>query len=300
MFVVCFGDGLGNQMFQYAFYCSLKKNYPHNDIKADIFNVYGGMIHNGFELKRIFNITMNECSKKEAFLLSDYWPRHSLKYKPLNLFAKIRRYLWGSKESHISQDDPTEYYKEVYCLSTLHSYIFVGNWVNEQYFKGVSEQIKASFVFPQIDSSDQLNYEYMQNILSSNAVSVHVRLGDYISSMMINLTVEYYEAARQIIEDKVENPQYFIFSDNPESLTKIKKVFPNGILVTGNKGNKSYIDMQLMSMCKHNIIANSTFSFWGAYLNQNDGKIVVAPSKAANHMKNGFTCSEWNVVDIYA
>ena len=298
MFVVCFGDGLGNQMFQYAFYCSIKDNYPANTVKMDIFNIYGGHIHNGFELSKVFNIKIDECEKSEAIRLSDYWPQYENKYRFYNFLAKIRSYLFGIKESHISQDDPTEYYNEVYNLSSLKSYIFVGNWANELYLNRVENIIREKFVFPLITNEDKQNYEYLKKINESNAVAVHVRKGDYLVSEMINLTMDYYRLAKEAIEEKVNNPKYFIFSDSAEDLNEIEDLFTDSIVVTGNKGSNSYIDMQLMSMCKHNIIANSTFSFWGAYLNSNKDKVVIAPSKAAKQMRHPFACKEWKIINI--
>ena len=115
--------------------------------------------------------------------------------------------------------------------------------------------------------------KYVYEIENSNSVSVHIRKGDYINSKMINLTIDYYKIAKSIIESKINNPKYLIFTDDKEAISDYLKIFGNSlVIVEGNQGNKNYRDMQLMSMCKHNIIANSTFSFWGAYLNKNSKK----------------------------
>lgn len=294
MFVVCFGDGLGNQMFQYAFYKALKYNYPNNDVKMDIFHIYGGLIHNGFELDRIFGIKKNECTHRTALILSDYCPRQNRKYRLMNRLYGFRRYLVGEKKSFISQEDPTCYYDEVFHLSELKSYLFKGNWVNEKYFAKYKEEIIKDFTFPKID--DEKNKYYEKCIKNSNSVSVHIRKGDYINSGMLNLSVEYYINAKKIVEQKITNPTYFIFTDDKMAIKEYLDIFEEYTIVEGNVKEESYRDMQLMSMCKHNIIANSTFSFWGAYLNTNSDKIVIAPNKAKRDFRCPFACESWNIV----
>lgn len=295
MFVVCFGDGLGNQMFQYAFYKSIQKAYPESVVKMDIFRIYGGQIHNGFELDRIFGIKKDECSRNTAYILSDYLPNDTVYNKIANKFFSVRRYLYGKKDSFITQDDPTCYYPDVYRLSTNYSYMFKGNWVNEKYFCNIREELFEDFKFPVLDSD---NLKYLKEIEDTNSVSVHLRLGDYINSGMINLTENYYVEAKKIISQKVENPSFFIFSDDKEFAKRYSKLFNNATIITTNTGKDSYKDMHLMSLCKHNIIANSTFSFWGAYLNRNKNKVVVSPNKAKADFKNPFSCEGWVKIDI--
>lgn len=296
MLVVCMGDGLGNQMFQYAFYKALEKNYPDNKIMMDIFRIYGGNIHNGFELEKVFGIKVNECSKRVAFQLSDYYPLYKKRYWFINKIHGIRRYLVGKKKSFIIQDDPTAFYDEVFKLSKLNSYMFKGNWVNENYFKNIEEILRKDFTFPEF--KDQRNIQYSRDMLNTTSVSVHIRKGDYLSTDMINLDIKYYIDAKNIIENNIENPKYYIFTDDKNAISEYLKIFPNYVLVEGNSKENSYCDMQLMTCCKHNIIANSTFSFWGAYLNSNKDKIVIAPSKAKKDFRHPFACENWQIVNI--
>ena len=95
------------------------------------------------------------------------------------------------------------------------------------------------------------------------------------------------------MEEHVPNPVYFVFSDEENIVDTILPEAGNYSWIKGNTGEKSYIDMWLMSECKHNIIANSTFSFWGAYLNKNKEKIVVAPKCGFANNRNSFSCQEW-------
>lgn len=294
MLIVCFGDGLGNQMFQYAFYRALKKEYVNNDVYMDIFRIYGGYIHNGFELDKIFNIEINEVQLEKALRLADFWPQSKLLYRLMNKIHGVRRYVFGPKSSHIKQDDPTAFYPEVFNLSLLKSYIFCGNWVNEQYFLNCQEEIILDFTFPPI--IDERNLKYASAMTESNSVSVHIRKGDYINSAMLNLRTDYYLMAKRILKEKVSNPHYFIFADDKNAISEYLKLFDEYTIVEGNCGEQSFRDMQLMSLCKHNIIANSTFSFWGAYLNRNENKVVIAPNKAKYDFRNPFACGDWIVI----
>lgn len=294
MFIVCFGDGLGNQMFQYAFYLALKKCYPENNVYMDIFRIYGKYIHNGFELERIFGIHPNEVKLNEALKLSEKWPDTKWKYRVGGMIQKIRKVIVGPKESYIEQDDPTGYYSSVFELNDIKSYIFNGNWVNERYFCNIRSEILEAFTFPEL--LDEKNRNIREMMQKSESVSVHIRKGDYINSKMLNLDLNYYILAKQKIEKKIKNPRYFLFTDEKDKIEEYKKIFENAIVVEGNSGNNSFKDMQLMSYCKHNIIANSTFSFWGAYLNDNPKKIVVAPDKAKYDFRHPFACSDWCII----
>ncbi len=296
MFVVCFGDGLGNQMFQYAFYLAMKNAYPENDVKMDIFNVYGKKIHNGFELDRIFGIERNECTHRMSKILSDTYPV-AMKYsKFFDIFNKVRRVYFGTKQSHIYQEDPTSYYEEVFQLNKLKSYILQGNWINEKYFDGIEDEIKKAFEFKIPLDENNLKYANMINL--SNSVSIHIRRGDFLSTTMCHLNVDYYKKCVDKIRKYVDKPKFFVFSDDKEYIKENFTFLDDYVIVEGNSGENSYRDMQLMSLCKHNIIANSTFSFWGAYLNKNKDKIVIAPSKSANSHRNNFSCKNWILMNV--
>lgn len=110
------------------------------------------------------------------------------------------------------------------------------------------------------------------------AISVHVRRTDYVNSGRFNLTQGYYTRAMEYIAKIVENPHFYIFSDDINWVEKNMEFNYPHTFVKGNMEQDSYIDMWLMSQCKHNIIANSTFSWWGAWLNNNPEKIVIAPN----------------------
>lgn len=296
MIVVCFGDGLGNQMFQYAFLYSLKRKYPSSYVKMDINYIYGPCMHNGFELDTVFGIKRDECAHAESLILADYFPKYIKKYIPINFCHKIRRVLCGVKKSFIMQEDATVFYPEVYQLNPLYSYMLRGNWINEKYFEEYKDDLLRIFTFPPF--VDEQNQTYMNEITTSESVSIHIRRGDYLQSPLYSLGEKYIQTAIEIINQNINLPKYFVFTDDAQYVAKHFSFIENMTIIHGNSGKNNFRDMHLMSLCKHNIIANSTFSFWGAYLNQNKSKIVIAPKKAADKLANPFACDDWIKVEV--
>ncbi len=125
------------------------------------------------------------------------------------------------------------------------------------------------------------NQDYLQRIRATNAVSVHIRRGDYaLTDFHGVLSAEYYNEAIKYVAQKTGAPiRLFIFSDEPEWVLQHMHFSHPFEIISHNKDENNYQDMQLMKHCKHNIIANSTFSWWGAWLNENVGKLVVAPRR---------------------
>ena len=122
--------------------------------------------------------------------------------------------------------------------------------------------------------------EIMERMKSENSVSIHIRRGDYVQkarykNLFNQLTLEHYARAIEIIKEKVENPSFYIFSDDPDWVKENLKV-ENATYVSHNSGDDSWQDLMLMACAKHNIIANSSFSYWGAMLNNNENKIVIS------------------------
>ena len=295
MLIVCFGQGLGNQMFQYAFYLALKKNYPNCNVMMDINHVIE-KDHNGFELDRVFGIERKQAKYQDVVKLAGIYPKEFPHGKIFSKLMKISNVLHGPKESYIKPDDTCLYYKEVFELNPLKSYLFEGRWTDEKYFSSVQEEVKKSFTF-QPELSEQ-NQKYKERMEETNSVSIHIRRGDFAANGFYLLPVAYYQDALKEIKKKEKNLELFIFTDDVELVKKEFYFEDPFTIVEGNTGNDSYVDMQLMASCKHNIIANSTFSFWGAFLNDNPDKIVVAPSRFNKLHEAGFYCREWTILDV--
>lgn len=219
--------------------------------------------HNGFELQRVFGIQPELANINDIIRLADIYPysgNHAYINRVINY---IRRMIFGVKKTWICYPDPTVYHEEVFTLNNKNSYLFHGNWNNEKYSKDVNNEIAATFVFPKNDNPK--NIEIIQKMLSENSVSIHVRHGDYTKYGFPLLSLDYYYHAVSVIEETIASPHYYIFSDDIDFVRGNFKFLKHDFtIVDWNKGRQSFRDMQLMSMCKHNINANSTFSYWGA------------------------------------
>lgn len=166
-----------------------------------------------------------------------------------------------------------------------------GYFQDEAYFKSIKQQLLNDFQFPaQTPEGESIK----KSILSANnAVSIHIRRGDYLKPEVNAyhglLPVSYYQKAKAQMESKVISPHYYIFSDDPEWCRQNMELFGNNSTIVSKTRSNIWEDMYLMSLCQHNIIANSSYSWWGAWLNKNPGKIVIAPH-------NWFTSVTTNIV----
>lgn len=265
--------GLGNQMFQYAAAraVSLRHGVP---LLLDISSFANYRLHQGFELKRLFECEAEVASERDLRALLG-WQNSNLARKMLGrpLFAPMRSKKWVVEPhfhywSGLSEVGPESY------LS--------GYWQSEQYFSGVADQIRREFTFR--EPMNIQNTEIAAKVSAVNAVSLHVRRGDYVNNQQNLAThgvcsIDYYQSAIRYVAERVQSPHFFVFSDDID-WTKENLVldFPCQYL-NHNQGAESYNDMRLMSLCQHHIVANSSFSWWGAWLNPDSDKIVIAPQK---------------------
>lgn len=169
-----------------------------------------------------------------------------------------------------------------------------GYWQSEKYFKDIQGQIRQDFTFVKLDPHTLETAGTINNY--DNSVAIHIRRGDYINKPIINkghgvCSLEYYKDAVAYINNKVTPDHYYLFSDDPDWVQQNLNFFPGKMTVVNwNKGDDSWKDMYLMSQCGHNIIANSSFSWWGAWLNNRKDKIVIAPKQwFAEEKKNSET-----------
>lgn len=292
MIIVSIGGGLGNQMFEYAFYRKLKHLYPKAEVKLDIMHTFGEA-HNGYELESVFGLQAEECTLEELKKVSDIYPADSSFYKVHHFCERIRHRLCGYKPSCIVQKDWTMYEDKFFHLDMSKSYFFYGVFANHKFFSDIDDIILEMYQFPQI--MDDSNKRWENEINASEAVGIHIRRGDYVTWGVELVPEKFYREAMHFVQEKISNRElkYFVFTDDPLYVKETYSDIANLQVVEGNTGRNSYIDMQLMSLCKHNIIANSTFGFWGAYLNRNTAKIIVAPNMPYTGCQNPFVCDGW-------
>ena len=288
-------NGLGNQMFLYALIKQLERQYPTSVVKAHISNIPGKNKDKlcDYILEDIFNITLDKCNWKKALQLANYYPEDGPFSRILFPFTRLLRAINGPKYTHIIQDDNTGFYPEIYHLNPLYSYYLQGGFANAKYLDGIEYDLRRDFQFKM--ELEGNNLELYNEISACNSISVHIRRGEYLQLNMPVVSDEYYLRAIDFIKNVVKNPSFYVFSNDENYAYTLFGNKPNFKIVLGNYDQKSYIDMQLMSACKHNIIANSTFSFWGAYLNRNPDKMVVAPNIGIGKLynTNPIACDEW-------
>jgi hypothetical protein len=158
---------------------------------------------------------------------------------------------------------------------------YIGYWQCSTYFQQYRENLLSEFTYQRALNRSSL--ALLEMIEHSNSVSVHVRRGDYVDHTLLGgiCDLSYYENARTMIDAMVPDPVYIVFS-NDIGWCKENLGFKNVFFSEGNSGSDSAADLHLMSKCKHNIIANSSFSWWGAWLNCSEEKIVIAPNRWIN------------------
>lgn len=296
MFIVKFQGALGNQMFEYSFFKKLEKIYGNNLVLGYVPSITD---FNGYELERVFpNINIRKASPLFTASLSNDYPDTAPLSKIMKLFFKIKLVTRGPKFSHIKEDDNTCYYKEVYELNPLYSYLLDGVWANSAYLEGIESEIKNTFVFS--DGLSEKNLEYKEKILNSNSICLHVRRNEYVSMGLSVASDDYYRKAVNYMLEHVSSPKFFVFSDDHNYCKELFDGMIDYTMIEGNTKENSFRDMELMSYCKHNVIANSTFSFWGAFLNKNEDKIVINPNIAWGDLKCPYSCKNWITMKVNA
>ena len=269
-YIVChLIGGLGNQMFQYAAGYALSKRLGVA-LKFDISDFSNYKLHNGLELVKVFNCPLDCASKQEI----DAILGRRANIKILNRIQFLAyRHLYP-RNILVDHNCPEDKFN-----ADLPAYMS-GYWQSERYFKDYSQEIRKIFAF-RLSMNDQ-NLTTLDQILQCNSISVHVRRGDYVTNpknvAYLGATpISFYCSAIEYIAKKVDAPRFFVFSDDPEwAKSNIRTHYPTEY-IDHNHGSCSFADMQLMSRCSHHIIANSSFSWWGAWLNPDPRKLVIGP-----------------------
>ena len=306
MIIIQLAGGLGNQLQQYALYQKFKSLGA--EAKLDL---------SWFEQ---FEDTKQETNDKEPYKEQNKDDHGTKKIKPaikqdivvtnrqceLNFFEHLpyesctkeeKTALTGSqglagKLRRKLLPQTVHWYKEEQMydpeLLNYRKMYLSGYFACEKYYADILPELREMIRFPEIvDARKRMaNEEILKKIRNSHAVSVHIRRGDYLqpenAAMFGNIcTEEYYESALDYMKEKIEDPHFFIFSDD---VAYVREHYQGGeyTIVDINHGDDSLYDMYLMSRCEGNICANSTFSFWGARLNGRTDKIMIRPTIQKN------------------
>ena len=290
--------GLGNQMFQYAFAIALKQQHPDEEIKVDtqlyrfpFVKKYKGnnFYHNGYEIRRVFPSARFQIASFSDLVRESYFIPNYILYKA------AKRVLPRRKKVLIQT------YKDAYVYDssvlTYDASYFEGYWMNPFYFDFCRAEVLKSFCFKEFDTEE--NQKWATLLTTDKSVTIHIRRGDYVGAENFKdiCTLSYYRDAIAEARKQIENPVFFIFSNDQKWCKEnLKDEFGKSDVhyVSNNKGHDSYRDMQLMSLARCNILANSSFSWWGAYLNRRDNQIVFCPEKWVNNLEcKDFLLNKW-------
>lgn len=247
--------GVGNQMFQYAIGYVVAKN-ANLPLFADL-SSYDTYTVRKYELEK-FGFKINVANQNDI--------------AKLNKKHFFRKTLYKDKKK--------TFYPEI--LKIRHAAYLKGYWQSEKYFLHLRKEILELFEFRNFDFIQNKNI--LDEIKKSNSISINLRLGDYLNNkenrkIYFLCTKEYYKKAIEHMCKCSENPKFFVFSDE---ITKAAEFLPDNYTYTFVDSANWQEDMYFMKNCKHNIVANSSFSWWAAWLNQNENKRVVSPSKWLN------------------
>jgi len=284
MIMVRLMGGLGNQMFQYALartlalkrrtslcidtsLCVASETLDISGLSLrpfglQVFDIHGEIVDQ-IRGKKFIRIR-KEHRFKRATLLPLIWMLPAVSHTwRVNIYER----------KHVGFDRTLLHLPDHVCLQ--------GYFPSFKYFQDFEEVLRREFVFR--SEPDSVNQRFIEDIRGCHAVSIHIRRGDYLSNArsrqkfgICGLT--YYRRAMQKIAERVSHPRFYVFTNDPEFVQENLRNAFTTVCVTHNTGQKSYEDMRLMSCCRHHIIANSSFSWWGAWLNSNTDKIVIGPS----------------------
>lgn len=273
MIIVKLQGGLGNQMFQYAI--GRRMALLHKiDLKLDLTELTDRTPKANFTFRDyelgVFQINPLIAEEREVSI-----------FNRNDIFSKIKRLFCPTK---LIQEKNLNFNPTI--LNSGDQVYLNGYWQSERYFDNIRTVLLSDFKLRQSFLEKYTANERIKiikkQIETPPSVSVHFRRGDYITDSITNsvhgtCNIDYYRKAINLIREKVASVHLFLFSDDPEWVLKnhLFDDFPATSVATSDK----HLDMYLMSLCQHNIIANSSFSWWAAWLNQNPEKLVIAPQR---------------------
>jgi hypothetical protein len=266
MIIVNIYGGLGNQLFQYAAGRQLAEKHQ-TTLKLDIEN---------FKRDKRREYSLHHFNIKEIFCTA--FDKAIIKGK-----ERIRKLLNNDGPGAIYTEQNLSFDNKMAGLGN--NMYLDGYWGNEKYFTSIENIIRNEFTVARPPGG--INELYLQKIRSANSVAIHIRRGDYVSDKETNAvhgvcSIAYYQEAIAQLSAKTSNPSFFIFSDDIPWVKANLAISKFPVDYVEHNNNHAHEDLRLMYSCKHNIIANSSFSWWGAWLNNNPGKIIIAPEKWNN------------------
>jgi hypothetical protein len=265
--------GIGNQLFQLAAGYALARNHQ-TELKLDL-----SFLTNNSQSTELFTARNYELSvfKNLKFKIATNSETDLFLPKKANLINRILRKIKRIYLKPLIITDNIDC-QDFFSKTSINTYLD-GYWQNEAYFKEIRNELIELFQFPELP-------EKYAKTISNNSVSIHFRRGDYvdnkhINSIYANCSLDYYHNAIKYIQERFNNIVLYLFSDD---IHWVKENFATDLPVVyvSNQMLSVADELHLMSLCKHHIIANSSFSWWAAWLNQNPDKMIIAPQNWFN------------------
>ncbi len=311
MVIIQLAGGLGNQMFQYALYLQFQN--LHKEVKIDD---VAGFVEDEKRDPSLsaFGITYQKADPKEIEEMLD---------ASLLFWHRVRRKLFGRKRKSYFEADK-RFKPEIFTWDDIY---LEGYWQTEKYFEAVADQVRAAFDVDRLLMVQQAEdmakagriklqtkvQTYLRQITQTQSVSLHIRRGDYLTPENQALfggicTEAYYKEAVRLMREQYPGCRFFLFTNDKEwakerfaddkggrtTETALADGEPADVIVVDLPEGSDHEEFALMSKCKHHILANSSFSWWASYLNQNPGKTVLAPPK----WLNGWDCQDFYRKDM--
>lgn len=272
MIITRLSGGLGNQMFQYAAGRRIAwANRTH--LKLDISNYEYDKVRS-YRLG-YFNIIEDLASPEEIDRLTHIHKKNGMNriYRWAEQWIPVQRRTWIKERTLYFDPD---------VLKISGNAFIEGNWASEKYFVDITEIIRQEFTLK--NDLSAFSKSISTHIQETESVSLHIRRGDYVSSPGVSqrfgfLGLDYYSSAIARLVESVKHPTFFVFSDDIAWVKENLAMECPVEYISRENGEMEYEDLALMRKCKHHIIANSTFSWWGAWLGENQNKIVIAPQR---------------------
>lgn len=289
MILVKLIGGLGNQMFQYATGRALAQRCG-----VPLLLDASGFAH--YDLRRY---ELDELSIQARPASEDELARAGVVASAPTLVNRVKRALGIQRPTNVLREASFTYDARVEAAQA--PVYLDGYWQSERYFVGIADLLRKEFTLKA--PADDANAEMANQIAAAGtkAVSLHIRRGDYVNNPHTAqyhgvCSLDYYRAAVDHVAARVTDPHFFVFSDDHAWVSQNFKLPYAATLVNVNGADRGVWDMALMKACRHHIIANSSFSWWGAWLNPAADKIVVAPERwfaGATHDTSDLIPSTW-------
>lgn len=272
-------DGLGNQMFQYAFAYALMRQTGDN-VKIDPFFFKNGLRQ--YQLEN-YNITMERLVPKKLDYFLGFGPRDGGKFKRIyreHLIKRDFKYIEEVNKMHYDSD----------MVAPKCDSFYMGFWQAPMYFERYYEEIRKEF--RRTTGVSEKALDYLETVKKEKSVSLHIRRTDYVGEDFdSSLDFDFYRQALEKIQERIGDFKLYVFSDDKLFVRENFSLMPFTLV----EGVSDIDEFEIMRSCKHHIMANSTFSWWATYLGENKGGIVFAPSVTC--WKDEFYPDGWNVID---